>query len=285
MSDVRTPATGLEHLSRPARALVGWMDPQQIELLFAGPNLSEMRSRAEAARSAVAGRLAGIDQSGAVEEIPPTLSAFTASLQSSPVASVLFQGGGRVVVADLSMICAAQPFIFTDHALDRVRDLPPADLLAIAEVSLPLQKPSSLSAQYDFVKRAYIFSSPDPNLRVLSNWNGEVQGMPVFGFFVAPLTSMINIGRYRDRYFLRDGYHRAYGFLARGIKKVPVITQDYDSFEHLGLPQGMLSQDAYLGERPPTLSDYLKDDVSISTERSATQRVVVIQASEYDALR
>jgi hypothetical protein len=78
---------------------------------------------------------------------------------------------------------------------------------------------------------------------------------------------------------------RKVGLLSRGIYKVPVLVRECRAFEHLGFPQGMLSQDAYLGERPPRLPDYLNDDVAINCDRVETQKLLVIQGNELTAAR
>ena len=101
-----------------------------------------------------------------------------------------------------------------------------------------------------------------------------------FGFVVAVLPSFLQVARYQGRYLLRDGYHRALGFLKRGITTVPAFVRDFDTFDDLGFNPGMLPQDSYLGQRPPVLVDYLDDAVSAEVMLPATQKMVVIQGLE-----
>jgi hypothetical protein len=78
-----------------------------------------------------------------------------------------------------------------------------------------------------------------------------------------------------------DGYHRAHGFLRRGINVVPALVGDVGSFEELGLPPlGMLAQDAYLGDHPPLLADYLSDEVAAEVMVPTTQKTIVIAGLE-----
>jgi hypothetical protein len=86
------------------------------------------------------------------------------------------------------------------------------------------------------------------------------------------------------RYFLRDGYHRAYGLLNAGITHVPALVKDFGSFEEIALPPGMLPQAAYLGERPPMLPDYLDDVLAADTSIPVTQKMVVVQALELNSI-
>ena len=63
----------------------------------------------------------------------------------------------------------------------------------------------------------------------------------------------MQVGRYRGRHFLRDGYHRAFGLLSRGITIVPAFVRDITVFEELMPdPRVQLPQDSYLGLQPPS---------------------------------
>jgi len=270
-------------LTRPARALIGWFDPIQIDLLFAGPELPRYQEAALRARTAVGQRVANIEQPNVLSPLPKEAEAYVESWRAAtPMAA---GAEWRCDVADLRRVIAAQPFIFTDHASERVSMLDPQNWESLASFTLPHPRQIATTGQYDLARQAFVFASPDPNLRVLGNWSGQVQGHSVFGFVVGIVTSFMNVGVFRGRVFLRDGYHRALGLLGRGIYRVPVLVQEYAAFEHIGLPQGMLPQDAYLGDRPPQLADYLDDEVALSVTRSATQKLLVIQANELTANR
>ena len=94
----------------------------------------------------------------------------------------------------------------------------------------------------------------------------------------------MQVAYYRDRYLLRDGYHRAYGFLSRGITRAPTFLRRFLTFEEMRLPAGLLPQDAFLGDRPPMLVDYLDNQVSAEILLPATQKIVVIQGLELSTL-
>jgi hypothetical protein len=276
---------GLAPLMRPTRCLIGWIDPGQIDLLFAGNDLPHYREVAQKAREAVACRRPDATQTGVLKAIPASLQSYVDSWRAANPG--MAGAEWRCEMADLRQVFAAQPFVFTDHATERVDQLESNNLEALAAFTIPQAIPSQIAAQFDPNKQAFVFASPNPNLRILGAWNGQPVpgGNPVFGFVVGVVTSFMNVGIFRGRVFLRDGYHRALGLLRRGINEVPVWVREYASFEHLGLPQGMLPQDAYLGERPSRLPDYYNDEVAISADRPSTQKVLVIQANELTAVR
>lgn len=276
-------AAALAPLIRPARALIGWFDPGQVDLLFAGADLARYQGIAANARVAVARRQVDASQQGVLSPLPASVQKYADDWKNAAPGGL--PADARIEMVDLRKVFAAQPFVFTNNARERVGALANSDLEGIARLTLPPIQSIPVQGQYDFVAHAYIFASPDPNLRILGNWAGEVAGHSVFGFLVGTTTSLMNIGCFRGRVFLRDGYHRAYGLIASGIHHAPALVQDFASFEQLGLPQGMLPQDAYLGDRPPRLPDYLDDAVATSADRPATQKLVVIQGTEFHAMR
>jgi len=243
--------------------------------------LSEaQRARVREARDAVAARPAGIDQADLVSALPPELADHVARLAMTPPGAGMRTEGWDIAMIDLERIVAIQPSVFTDTATQRVAGLDPGDLLSIAEMTLPINHTAPVSVEFDEFKQAYILTSPNPNLKVVANFNGPLpNGMPGFGFGVAVAASYIQVVRFQNRYVLRDGYHRAFGLLSRGITRVPAFIRDFDTAEYLA-PAGMLPQNTWLGDRPPLLRDYHDDRVAESVSLPARHRMIVIHALE-----
>lgn len=275
---------------RAARALIGWMAPNEAALAMVGRQMNvtaspEQVERARRAREIVAARRPGVDQSGLTQPIPPELADHEAQLRRSPAAAQLFAEGWRIGLADLRKTCSFQPLVFTENADERTAGLEPTDIRSIARVSLPVPGPTPLPTQFDPVKNAFLFSSTNLNLRVAGNFSGEVApGAVGFGFIVGVSPSFMQVAYFHGRHFLRDGYHRAYSLLRRGIHNVPVFLREFGPTEEPGVPGGMLPQGAYLGDRPPLLIDYLDDDVSAEVRAPAAHKMVIIQALELTPL-
>ncbi len=272
-------------LQRPARALIGWMNPNEARLTLAGRRADdhnpEHSIHVEQARAAVAARAPGLDQTDVIQDTPGELSAYVEALQHHPAVLPYFNEGARVALVDLTRVCAIQPNVFVDQAAQRVAEVDGHDWVSMASVSLPLPTPTQLPAQFDNIRQAWIFTAANPNLRIVGTWGGPLpQGAVGFGFIVAILPSFVQVAHYQSRYLLRDGYHRAIGFLSRGITVVPAFVRDFETFDDLGFNPGMLPQDSYLGQRPPVLPDYLDESVSAQVTLPATQKMVVIQGLE-----
>jgi hypothetical protein len=254
----------------------------------AGPGQAigpEHRQTVHRARAAVAARTPGFDQTSVISPAPAALTPHTEALRNNPASALYFQEGWDVAVADLSRIGAIQRHVLTDDATKRVADVDYEDITSIAAVTLPLAQPRPLAAAFSPEKQSWVFASANPNLRIAGQFHGEVQpGVHAFGFVISVSASFLQIARYHDRYLLRDGYHRAYGFLARGITSVPVFVREYTTFAEMGLPPGLSPQDTYLGDRPPLLGDYLDNSVSAAAVIPVTQKVVIVQGLEVATL-
>jgi hypothetical protein len=188
--------------------------------------------------------------------------------------------GWDIAMVDLERVVAFQPHVYTDTTTERVASADPADLRSIAAVTLPINDAAPVSVQYDALKQAYVITSPHPNLRVLNPFNAQLpDGTTAFGFAVGVTLPFMQVARIQGRYVMRDGYHRAFGLLARGITSVPAYVRDFETTENLA-PAGMLPHGAWLGDRPPLLRDYHDDRVAEPVNLPSQHRLIMIHALE-----
>lgn len=278
------------YAKRKARALIGWLSEQEGALWISGREMQSSPDPAHVetcrrARDSVASRKPGVDQSNLFETHPPELEAHLAALRADPESEQILATSGTPMLVDLRRVCAAQPQIHIEDALKRAASVEAADVLALAKLTLPLPSREPIPVIFDQFKNAWLLSSPDPNLRVMGHFSNSVgPGFAGFGFAIAQMKSYMQIAGVKGRYFLRDGYYRAYGLLAAGITKVPALVKEFDSFEHVEMPQGLLPPSAYLGDRPPMLPDYLDDQVAVDTYLPVTTRMIVVQALELNSI-
>lgn len=91
--------------------------------------------------------------------------------------------------------------------------------------------------------------------------------------------SFIQVARFQGRYLLREGHHRSFGLLNRGITRVPAYVRDFATAEEMA-PAETLPSSAWLGDRPPLLRDYHDDLVAEPVLVPVPHRVIVIHAME-----
>jgi hypothetical protein len=292
----QTIATGntLGHVTRPARALIGWMQQAEAQLMLAqrmvqlATNQSHV-DRAAVARQTVAARPPLVEELHVLSEPGPELEGHIGSLIAQPDYQPFVAGGWSVKIADLSKVVALQPMVFWDHARERTQSAVAGDMPALAKITLPIRSgPEPLPLQFDPARNTWMITSRNPNLRIVGQFSGpvDVGGHQVTGcgFVVTISTSFVQVVRYRGRLLLRDGYHRTLGLLAQGITHVPVLFREFGQFEPLGLGPGMLPEASYLGDRPPFLADYLADAVSAEIDLPASQKMLVIQGIEMNPM-
>lgn len=279
----------LGHVTRPAKALIGWMTQEEGQLCMAGrqtnkSNNPEFIEKVALARAAVQSRPLGVDQSTLFEEVPAELSSYLEKFRTSEAAKPYFDEGWVVRLADLRKVCALQPVVFWDHAEERANSANPGDISSIAEVTLPIPDKTEIPIQFDPARNTWMITSRNPNLKIVGHFMGPIQGVTVCGFLVTITPSFVQVVSHRDRFLLRDGYHRSLGLLARGIYKVPVLYKEFSQYDDLGLGHGMLQGQAYLGDRPPLLSDYILESVSTKVFLPAAQKMIVVQGMEMNPL-
>lgn len=76
------------------------------------------------------------------------------------------------------------------------------------------------------------------------------------------------VAEYRGRWFLRDGYHRAFGLMHAGIPQVPAVIVHARTLAELGPTQPWFFPESVLfSARPPLLRDFLEDQVTLEYPR------------------
>ena len=161
---------------------------------------------------------------------------------------------------------------------------PSASKYVLFSVCLPdATAQPNLLAVLDEDKKALSIASDNPNLRVLGFGSNPGAGQVFHGFSVALLPSYVQIVEYQGRWFVRDGYHRCFGLLSRGIHRIPCIFIRARNADEFGgnNPTLFFRWEILFGERPPFLKDLLDDAVSATGSRTATRKVVRISADEF----
>jgi hypothetical protein len=285
-----------------ARALLGWLPPERAETLLGsqadgeGELSDAQRARISQALAAVAERPAGVDQDGLISPLPGELADHVTRLEATPAGARMRAEGWEIAMVDLPRVVAIAPSVFTDTAIERAANLDPGDLRGIAELTLPARHPRPIGelspgddvlpmhCQYHYLTKTYTITSPNLNLAVIGNFDAPGNRAPQpsqmgHGFTVGVPPSFFEVARLQGRYVLRDGYHRAFGLLSRGITRVPAYVRDFGTAEDLA-PAGTLPRSAWQGDRPPLLRDYHDDLVAEPLLLPVPSRTIVIQAVE-----
>jgi hypothetical protein len=120
-----------------------------------------------------------------------------------------------------------------------------------------------------------LFRSTNPNLhfRITGDSSNPIaihSGSPFF-----------EVARYRGRWFLRDGYHRAYSCLQAGIYFLPAVLVRARTIAELGaVYPWFFPEEVLLSPQPPRVIDFLDDALVIEYHRSPLIKTLHITVEE-----
>ena len=269
---------------RPARALLGWLSDKQARGVLTShrPEVDltdEQRRSVESARAAVAARQKFHSLSPIVGPCPEVLHAHRAALHGHERFKTFRDENWEIAIVDLTRVCVVQHTVGTEPD-PRITRLDGSDLQAIADITLPIPNPQSLSYQLDSQRNVAVLSSLNGNLRIAGFAAQQVPRGTLMGFIVEIATSYLQIAEVGGRFVLRDGNNRAAALVNQRITKVPALVRRFGHGEDLGIPKGVLAPATYLGERPPTPLDYWDPAVSIAISVQPRRKFVLIQGIE-----
>jgi hypothetical protein len=120
-------------------------------------------------------------------------------------------------------------------------------------------------------------SNPDLRLRFHPETSrGKLLPLSLYGG-----SPFFEVAEFRGRWFLRDGYHRAYHLLQAGVDRMPVVVIYARSIEELGATAPWFFNEQQLfSARPPQVTDFLDDDMILCYERMALRKVIRIHVEE-----
>jgi hypothetical protein len=85
----------------------------------------------------------------------------------------------------------------------------------------------------------------------------------------------VEVASYRGRWFLRDGYHRSFRLLNRGIHFVPAVLVQAETLTQMGaVGSQFFAEEILFSRRPPMVEDFLDDEMVLRYLRSHRDDVV-----------
>ncbi len=120
-------------------------------------------------------------------------------------------------------------------------------------------------------------SNPDLQLR-LSPDVGRGGHLPLSLYGGCPF---FEVAELRGRWFLRDGYHRAYRLLQAGVHRIPAVVIYTRSIGELGATEPwFFSEEQLFSNRPPRVMDFLDENLVLRYKRTALRKVIRIRVEE-----
>ena len=120
--------------------------------------------------------------------------------------------------------------------------------------------------------------NPDLQLRLSAN-AGRGSHSPLSLYGGSPFFEAAEL---RGRWFLRDGYHRAYRLLQAGVHQIPAVVIYARTIGELGATEPwFFSEEQLFSDRPPRVMDFLDENLVLRYERTALHKVIRIRVEEF----
>lgn len=155
----------------------------------------------------------------------------------------------------------------------------------LLEFALPTASPSSpiyISAGPGGSR--LIIRTRSPNLQLRFNAapdreaNQDLNCVRLLAYSGSPY---VEVASYNGRWFLRDGYHRAFRSLRKGICHIPAVVVNTPTLAQLGaVGSRFFAEEVLFSERPPMVTDFLEDDLTVRYLRRDRGRAFHISIEE-----
>ncbi len=125
-----------------------------------------------------------------------------------------------------------------------------------------------------------LFRSSNPNLhfRITGDKSSPIaihSGSPFF-----------EVAQYRGRWFLRDGYHRAFASLTAGVFRLPAVIVHARTLDELGAVRPwFFAEEVLFSPSPPRVMDFLDDALVLEYDRAPLVKTLRITMEETYALK
>jgi hypothetical protein len=136
-------------------------------------------------------------------------------------------------------------------------------------------QPVKYDVSHDHASQMLVLRSNNPNLHVRTT--GDV---------ICPLrihagSPFFEVACFRDRWFLRDGYHRAFAFLRAGVFEIPAVIVQAKTIEELGATKPwFFSEEVLFSADPPRVLDFLDDNLILEYDRPPLIKTLRITMDE-----
>lgn len=251
------------------RELVGWdLDADEYR-----PEMPD-RGRLKRARALVVGRPLFEERSAVCEPIDATLQAKFAEQKSRP--DLRFEMAGlnwSLVIVDLRLLLAFQRRLVLNQGSPQVAIPAADDWPALMDLCFGTPKP--IVCEMVHSEASIVLQSRNPNLHFRVSGDAEAPIMVHAG------SPFFEVAQYRHRWFLRDGYHRAFACLQAGIFHLPAIVVHARTLKELGaVHPWFFSEEVLFSSSPPRVVDFLDDALVIEYDRSPLIKTLRVTMEE-----
>ena len=149
------------------------------------------------------------------------------------------------------------------------------DWPSLLALSIGRPKAIECASIHDASTYSLTITSSNPNLHV------RPTNDPLHPISIHTGSPFFEVACFQNRWFLRDGYHRAFALLQAGIFEVPAVIVYCKTFEELGAAQPwFFPHEILFSNTPPRVIDFLNNDLTTEYHRPPLIKTVRITIEE-----
>jgi threonine-phosphate decarboxylase len=146
---------------------------------------------------------------------------------------------------------------------------------ALFSLSFGAARPIECEATHDPSNHTLVVRSNNPNLHF------RVTNVPCSPLSLHTGGPFVEVACFRGRWFLRDGYHRAYALLNAGVFEIPAVIVHATTIQELGATQPwFFPEDLLFSRTPPRVVDFLPRDLVLEYDRPPLVKTLRITMEE-----
>jgi hypothetical protein len=185
-------------------------------------------------------------------------------------------------VVDLHHVLAFQRRLVFDPESQLLEIPPQGDWPALLSLSLGMARSTeySMTLHEKYGSNLELsLQSDNPDLQLRPTVSAQPHATSPFSLYGG--SPFFEVAEFRGRWFLRDGYHRAYSLLRAGVHHVPAVVIRARTIEEVGATQPwFFDEERLFSSRPPHVTDFLDDDLVLCYPRQRFRKIIHIKIHE-----
>jgi len=185
-------------------------------------------------------------------------------------------------LVQIDKLVCFQQYIITDYSNELAKNYDLTDTSRLIDFCLPSKRTKRPMAVVSAPQEFTMLSSSQ-DLRILGPGQMEdpITKRIVFGFGVGWGSPFVQVVKFKERYFLRNGYHRVYQIRKEDVRHVPCILIEGENFADTGaIKPGFFGEQLLSSGRAPMFADFFSDSISPPLPMKPFTKVVRVRADE-----
>jgi hypothetical protein len=181
----------------------------------------------------------------------------------------------RLGVVDLRCLLAFQRRLSFNPNRQRMSVPQQGDWTALVDIAFASPNKVICDVMHDAASNSVVLTSPNPNLHF------HMTQDPSSLITVHAGSPFFEVAHYGGRWFLRDGYHRAYDLLEAGVFHVPAVIVHARTLKELGaVKPRFFPKSVLFADHPPLVTDFLDDSLTIGYYQPPIIKILRVRMEE-----